>query len=428
MPRRLAIRLLIAWLAWIPLASAQGPGPQGPSGPGFPGMSQAGGPYAGPAGPSGYQLQPSLYEQLLPASRTSYYDPDALVDLGIGETLSRSWLRTEYLYMTYRDPGSQFLGATPLVVPPATFDPNAFFQAQDQNGARAGVLGRLVSLRGADNRGLNGLRMTVGIPTQLFTWETSGFGIGQSVNKLSNPTFQDVNSQQLLIVIPAIPVTRDGVPSDKDFILFDQGLDVRISSNLQAVDSKLVFGAFTPNLATEVAPILGFNYVHFGNQMLIRGNDSGINGTTNTAHRVDSRANNNIFGPELGLRMETRSKWVTLGFEPKFTFGINRISNHLSTHQLVTSTVDEPDLAAKGTLTRFAPVIELGTYARFRLAEHVSLSIGYQFMAMPSVSFSQDNVVWNTSVVPTTLPLLGLSQNRNNFWAHGANVGIQWQF
>ena len=90
MPRRLALRLLIAWLAWVPLVSAQGPGPQGPPGLGFHGMAQAGGQYACPPGPLDYQQQPGLYEQLLPATRASY-DPDSLVDLGIHETLSRSW-------------------------------------------------------------------------------------------------------------------------------------------------------------------------------------------------------------------------------------------------------------------------------------------------------------------------------------------------
>ena len=185
---------------------------------------------------------------------------------------------------------------------------------------------------------------------------------------------------------------------------------------------NIAFGAFTPNAGTEVAPLVGFNYIHLQNRMQIRGVDD----TSSTNHSIDSKANNNIFGPEIGLRMETRSKWLTLGFEPKFTFGINRISDRLTTHQIFTPT--ELDFGEKRTRTRFSPVIDLGTYARIRLAEHINLTLGYQFMATTAVSFSQDNVTWNSSSDVTAPPLIRLAQNKSDFFAHGANVGLQWQF
>ena len=160
MPRRLALCLLIAWLAWIPMVSAQGPGPQGSPGPGFYSQPQ-GSPGAGQSAPMGYELQPSLYEQLLPATRGSY-DLDPLMDLGIAETISRSWVRTEYLWMNFRDPSVPFLGATPAVTPPATFNPNNFVPAFDRvTGSRLFQEGQFVNLNGANNQGVNGLRVTV---------------------------------------------------------------------------------------------------------------------------------------------------------------------------------------------------------------------------------------------------------------------------
>ena len=224
---------------------------------------------------------------------------------------------------------------------------------------------------------------------------------------------------------------RDGLPSAQDAILFDQGMDVKLSSNLQGTDAKFVMGALTPNAGTEVAPLIGFNYVHYANQMLIRGQDV----QSNTVHRIESRSNNNIFGPELGLRMETRSRWVTLGFEPKFTFGINRMSNHVNTSQIYSSEIDpvtllpvEPDRGEKGTLTRFAPVVDLNTYARIRFSENLNFSIGYQLMAIAGVSLSDQNVVYNASSVLTAPPQIGLKQTRHEFWTQGINVGLHYQF
>ena len=430
MPRRLALRLLIAWLAWIPMVSAQGPGPQGYPGPGFHGMAP-GNPYARQSVPNGYQLQPTLYEQLLPASRASAFDTDPIEDLGIAETLSQSWFRTEYLWLNYKNPSRQFLGVAPLVVPPRTFDPKSFFPAVNRVGARVFQQGYLAFLDGAQNRDNSGLRLTMGIPTELFTFEASAFAMGESVSNLRFPTFVNVNSILGSSAYPAIPLLRDGLPSVQDAILFDQGMDVKLSSNLQGTDFKFVMGALTPNAATEVAPILGFNYIHYSNQMLIRGGDI----TSDTVHRIESRSNNNIFGPEMGLRMETRSRWVTLGFEPKFTFGINRMSNHVNTSQIFTSAIDpvtllpvEPDRGEKGTLTRFAPVVDLNTYARIRFSENLHLSLGYQFMAMAGMSLAEENVVWNSSSVLAAPPQIGLKQTRQEFWMQGINIGLNYQF
>ncbi len=431
MPRRLALSLLIAWLAWIPSVSAQGPGPMGAPGPAFYGMPP-GGPYAGHPGPAIDQHQPTLYEQLLPASRSSYYDLDSATDLGLRETLSRTWFRTEYLWLNYRDPSSGFLGATPLVVPPALFDPTAFFPAIDRiGGVRVFQEGGLATLADANNQSVNGLRLSLGIPTQLFTFEASGFAMGESESRLRFPVFVDVNSVLGFTVIPAIPLTRDGLPSDIDYILFDQGMDVNVRSFLQGTDAKLVFGAVTPNQGLEIAPLIGFNYIHYANELLIRGDDS----ATGTSHLIESRSNNNIFGPELGLRMEARSKWVTLGFEPKFTFGINRMSNRVRTEQIFNPVFDpltglplEADRGIKDTLTRFSPVIELGTSARVRLAENLNFTVGYQFMAMASMSYSDQNIVWDSSSTLTDPPRIGLAQRRHDFWMQGINVGLHWQF
>lgn len=430
MPRRLALRLLIAWLAGIPMVSAQGPGPQGYPGPGFHGMA-SGNPDCRQSVPNGYQFQPTLYEQLIPTSRASAFDTDPIEDLGIAETLSHTWFRTEYLWLNYKDARKQFLGAAPLVIPPQTFDPEAFFPAVNREGARIFQQGYLAFLDGAQNRDNSGLRLTMGVPTELFTFEASAFAMGESVSNLRFPTFINVNSILGSTAYPAIPLLRDGLPSVQEAILFDQGLNVKLSSNLQGADARFVMGALTPNAATEVQPILGFNYIHYGNQMLIRGEDV----TSNTVPRIESRSNNNIFGPELGLRMETRSRWVTLGFEPKFTFGVNRMSNRVNTSQIFTSAIDpvtllpiEPDRGEKGTQTRFSPVLDLSTYARIRFSENVNLSIGYQFMALAGMSLAEENVVYNASSVLAAPPLIALKQTRQEFWTHGINVGLNFQF
>lgn len=422
MPRRLALRLLIAWLAWVPLVSAQGPNPAGPQGPGFSGMAPVG-PYAGATAPGSARQVPRLSEQFAPGSRDPFYDFDSAVDLAIVETFSQTWFRAEYLWMNYRAPNTRFIGANPLVVPPAVFNTTAFFPAVDRvTGVRVAQEGRLVSLKDADYQDNNGLRLTMGIPTEMFTFEASGFAMGQAESVIRFPAFLSVNSLPVATVIPAIPLTRNGLPSRLDFILFDQGMEIATQSNLQGTDVKFVFGAVTPNQPIEIAPLIGFNYMNYSNELVIRGDDA----ASATSHRIESRATNHIFGPEVGFRLEARSKWLTLGFEPKLTLGVNRVSNRVSTQQIFSPT--ELDRVNKDGLTRFSPVIELGTYARVRLAEHLNMTLGYQFMATTNVSQSEQNISWDSSSILTNPPQINLIQREDDFWMQGVNVGLQWQF
>lgn len=438
MPRRLALSLLIAWLAWIPMVSAQGPGPQGFPGPGYHGMAP-GGPYPQGADPiSDYRQIPTLNEQFHPGAPGWDDEYESPLDLGIAETFHQTWFRADYLWLNYKAPDSRFIGASPLVIPPAVFDPRATFPAFDRvAGNRLAQDGQLVSLESVEHRNNNGLRLTMGIPTRGFTWESSAFAMGQSETSLQFDPYLDNNSFFLSTVYPAIPLTRDGLPSVIDYVLFDQGMNIKVQSNLQGTDTRFVFASLNPNVGLELAPLIGFNYLHYSNSLLIRGNDLG----TATSHRIESESNNNIFGPEIGFRLESRGKWLTLGFQPKFTFGVNRMSNRVGTSQIFTSgfvldpitglpttTPLEPDQFRKDTLTRFSPVIELETSARIRLAENINLTIGYQFMATSNMSLSERNIVWDSSSNLADPPRIGLEQNRQTFWMQGINVGLQWQF
>ena len=106
--------------------------------------------------------------------------------------------------------------------------------------------------------------------------------------------------------------------------------------------------------------------------------------------------------------------------------GVNRVSNRVSTQQIFSPT--ELDRVQKDGLTRFSPVIELGSYARVRLAEHLNFTLGYQFMATTNVSQSEQNISWDSSSILTNPPQINLIQREDDFWMQGVNVGLQWQF
>jgi len=411
MPRRLALSLMIAWLALTCSVFAQAQRPEG-----FP-LAEYQGPYYQDGAPTYYHQQPTWQHELLPSSRVNDYDWDAAADLALAGTLGQAWFRADYLWLNYRDPSSRELGG------PTLLDTSGTFPAIDRvTGVRILTNGTLIDQTGLDSDGVSGMKFTMGIPTQLFTLETSAFGMIESKSRLNLDPFFDTNSFFNELTIPVIPVTRNGAPSLVDFILFDQGVDVTYRSRLQGVDAKIVFPALTPNVPMEVSPLLGFNYVNFNNRLNVAGSDL----ATLTDHVISSKSFNHVFGPEIGLRMEARSKWVTLGFEPRLTFGINRMTSRVATQQIFSPT--EANREIEDSETKFTPIVDLSTYARIRLAENLNLSLGYQFMAMAGISQSQRNIVWDSSSVLTAPSLIRLDLRRQDFWAQGINVGLQWQF
>lgn len=411
MPRRLALSLMIAWLAWTNAVFAQAQRPEG-----FP-VAEYQGPFYQNGAPTYSHQTPTWEHELLPSSRVNDYDYDSVVDFALGSTLGQSWFRAEYLWLNYRDPSQDIMGS------PTLLDTSTQFPAIDRlTGVRILTNGTLVSQAPLDNQGISGMRWTMGIPTQLFTMELSAFAMAPSSSSFSIQPFFDTNSFLNELTIPVIPLLRNGAPSLFDFVLFDQGVNVKYRSALQGTDAKIVFPPVTPNVPVEFSPIVGFNYLHFANRITVAGAD----GASLTQHLIDSNANNHIFGPEVGMRMESRSKWVTLGFEPKLTFGINRILNRVITQQIFDPT--ETNRLLDGTQTRFTPILDLSTYARIRITENLNLSLGYQLMAMTGVSQSERNLVWDSSSTLTDPPLIGLAMRRRDFWVQGINVGLQWQY
>lgn len=410
MPRRLAL-LMIAWLAWVPALFAQG---QGTAPAGFRGMP-------GPVpGQELYQRQ-MLNAQLVPSRPAPFYDETPL-DVAIGNVFSESWLRVEYLNYRLTEPGSRPIGAEPVTAATAPL-----FQATDRGGAaRPGILARTTSLERTNYENNNGLRLSFGLPTEQFTFEGSFWGFAEKQNRIDHEVL--FNSDITLLfpgpVIPVIPLNPITTTTGQlqDFINFDGGMRSTITTALYGIEANFVFPPITPNVAVEVSPIVGFGYMNFRNEFEIEGADQ----QTATFHQIDSITNNNIFGPQLGLRMEAKGKWLTLGVEPKFLFGINRNHSEVSTAQIYTDT--ELPFLTQDETTRFTPTVDLGAFARIHLRPNFSVTMGYDFMAMNGISLADRQIVWDSTRLPTDPPAITMDTARHTFVLHGFNVGMDWRF
>ncbi len=119
-------------------------------------------------------------------------------------------------------------------------------------------------------------------------------------------------------------------------------------------------------------PLFGLRYIRYTNSLTI----SGFDAIETLSPSISSRAENNTFGPQFGLRFAYDTKYFSLAADPKVTFGVNRHIDSVSTAQLFSPT-EEPT-SQKEEKTDFAPVFDLGVSGRIHLSPNWSAFVQLQ--------------------------------------------------
>ncbi|MCA9031495.1 MAG: BBP7 family outer membrane beta-barrel protein [Planctomycetaceae bacterium] len=450
--------VLLALLGWTTSSAiAQGPYVPGGMGPGY---------FPGPPNPgmySGNGFGPAYTQELVP----DVYDQFGRAGQGVqrvNQGLSGAWIRTDYLLWDISRPGDKLIGA-----PMATQDANSAFSAFDPvNGIRLDAQGLPVvaivpNLAGtqlrntnasiidlptdnrasfdltnsADTTQLNGARISAGVPIGEGVFEAEAWALQEAQSDITfNPTVLTLSGVTL---IPALTLLDGGLPSDSTMILFSESYQTVLSSNLWGTEGNWAFANMNPGSNLQITPLLGFRYARFGEKMSIAGADipDPINfpGTV-LNHRIHSSMSNHIFGPQVGLKMQYVTPFVTVGFEPKLAATVNRATQDLSTQQIYQSGIDPvtllplEDARQLGDhFTQFSPTLDLSVYARVHLTQNFSVHFGYDYMLTGSVYRAYDNIAYLSPTSPgTDAPTIGLTRDRSTMTVHGIMIGGQWDF
>ena len=414
-----------------------------------PGVQQAGF-HAGlgqdPVHPSQWH-QPSadqtIYE-LVPDHRLLSGDGSRM-PLPVSETLSRSWIRLDYILWEIADTGHQLIGAPTVTDFDLTgtgtglIPDRPFLPAVDRvNGLRTtpnptfGIVSRLSQLNPQD---LNGLRSSFGIPTRLGTLEGEGFFLEEASQAISVDPFIDT----LLTTstrIGAITLLDNGAVSDTTMLLFSEGFRSSLSTKFAGAEGNWISKPVNPNRGLEISPIIGFRYLRLEDAFRISGQDipnplgDPVTGeVTILNHRITSDSENHVFGPQIGVKAVARHWRFTFGLEGKFLFGINRLKDRVTTRELflqellATGDLGELPTSTSDENTRFAPVFDLSLYTRFQFTDDFSIFAGYDLVVGAGFSRAFDNVIYDTAPSVTDPPLVRLDNNLQSFYAHGLTVG-----
>ncbi|HVJ69376.1 MAG TPA: BBP7 family outer membrane beta-barrel protein [Caulifigura sp.] len=386
---------------WAPQSSSEAMIPSCPPGGMMPGY--------GPACPPGYgpgpqQVQPDIF-----------YDDDSPLDLVIRETIRRSWVRVEYLNWNIKDPGSRLLGA-----PIATGDPRVPFQAFDPgNIPRVGVQAFVPDTGNFSFENLPAMRLAVGAPTEWGSFEADIWGALTARSSMNiDPVFDPALGATL---IPAVTLTVNGAPSDSQMILFDAGYHAEMRSSMWGAQGNWVGNPVTPQNSLVLAPVVGIRYVKLNEELEISGTDI----TTGTSPRISSKSNNNLVGPQVGVRASVDSKWLSLGIEPKVMFGINRHQDTVRSSQIFDAANSS---FSTNEDTDFAPAFNMPGYAKLHLTENFSLFAGYELLWLSNITRPTQSIVYDSPALSTDPPQIRLQKHREQLLAHGFMIGGEFRF
>lgn len=463
------VGMIASCLLGISLAEAQLP----PSPPGPPGVKSLHG-------------GPQTSWEALPDDRGFAFG-DTLLEKAIKNSLRHGFFRLEYLNWNLTQPTSDYLGAASVVplnevydgsrgvfIPGLTDLPTVISPIGGQTisdpvdvlgtgGTASYNLNGTVPLTdGISLANLPGIRGTFGLPFGPGMVEASFFGLGprSSSDSIVNPydarndifvgrpQLQDfslgsgTDPDQYLYrgYVAAQPVLIDGstigIGGAAPFLVYDVSYFRTWRSNVWGTEANYVLDAFNPNEDFQVVPTFGFRYLNIRESLSQSGQyyatavTTAPPGPAPTTRRIDSESNNNIYGPQIGLRMQWVRPRFTIGFEPKAVIGVNTYTSRLNTFQVLSAT--DPSQNLERTSTTFGPILNFSVNSKIKLTEHIGVYVSYDFLFTGMLSRPDSIVNYNVSsgALTGTTPSSAFSLNRStdDMIIHGVTVGgqVEW--
>lgn len=406
------------------------------------------GAYGAPAGGyydpahSGMACPPSVYEQLLP-ERGDLYDGNSRFGLTFREAFAESYVRLDYMHWFIKGGNGALLGAPVAPSIPGTPPPD--LTGNDRNNmlpANDPITGLLpatsVIVPSLDNHfdNVNGLRGTIGIPTEVGTFEAEIFYFEQKNNTIRIDPFVDTQSpSSSTTTIAGTTLLVNGNLSPNRMILYNAGYEAIQRTSFWGSELNWIYKPFTPNVPVEVSPILGFRYLSLDETLTISGTN--IQSSTVTLnHLISSMARNNIYGPQLGLKAATMlGPRMEVGLETKFVAGINSLDEYVKTQEIfnpTTSTDPNQTLEAPRNITnstiQFSPIFDLAVTGKFQVSPHFKLFASYEFLLGANFQRAFDNIYYDSPSSVTSPPTIRLKSDNSSFMAHGFAVGGEFVF
>lgn len=397
---------------------------------------------------------PTQVFEELPDDHGFHYEDSPLGNF-LTETFRHSFFRAEYLLWKTSSPGNVMLGAEPStgVVPVNTVNPPNIYGypgavdlqpnmqfAKTVNGVTG--IGIAPGLDSISFNNMNGFKGTFGVPLQSGQIELSAFILGRKsdtyfggntlASAYANGGSTGIGTGWIQTQIAANPASTvggslgvDGNPAvngqtaqfisqpvlvngvnqvltaGSPAINYDVSYQARLTTSAWGAEGNFFLNSADPNSIFQIRPSFGVRYFNIQDRVNQNGQFNVPNASDPTVSVINSRyinsgANNDLAGPQVGLRAEVQNHWFLIGVEPKFTFGINSHRTTLDTSNVFTTsslTDRDQSLLVKGTT--FSPLFDVRFYSNVAFSKYLSGYVAYNYLWAGQVTRSYNDVVYN---------------------------------
>lgn len=366
----------------------------------------------------------------------------------VEEVAARSSLKLEFMFFDFSDPGPGVIGArvnglgvgaTPDQIDGITepFDVNDNLNGGNPIGLALFPL--TDSINASESAGIRG---TWGLDLEEAEMELSFFGFEQSSGSVS---FPDIDGPRDILagLNPAIdpslgtefrpnyvvPLLTDGAVADAagfNSLVFNDSFHAYNQTQLWG--SELTFLSrkkLAGGVGFGLQYLGGVRYVNLEQSFRFRGSFDGRGVFADYISNVNSTTQNNLYGPELGLRWSLNSKYLTLSATPRVMMGLNDYGARL---------ISDP-IGLGATTTReshieFGTVTQLALNAEVHMNENFSVFGGYDFMWLTGITRASENIVYDstTAVGGGFTPNIRQAVHLNDFMANGFTFGAVFKY
>jgi hypothetical protein len=347
------------------------------------------------------------------------------LDEFLGDVARNSYFRLEYLHYAFKNPGDRILGS-PLL---SQADPSMPFQVTDTGGQLAGEA-RVATTGDLQYPDGSGIRGTLGIPLVSGTLEANIFYFDQVNDRsLIDRLGDQLRNQPLNPLEPPQFIATSTLTNGQvgnNLLLYDDSFQTNISADLWGSEINYIFDAYLPQPMFQLRPLIGFRHLDLREEL----NQIGVFDqqdqlVTPLVSRISSYSENTIYAPQIGLRGEMVSRWLTLGIEPKLAAGINVYETSVITQAL--RSPGDPLTKTTATGEEFSLVGELNLYAKIHIRQNFAITVGYQATFMDQVARSHSSILYNDNGANAD-PAIVTNPSLERFDFGGINVSGELRF
>lgn len=340
-----------------------------------------------------------------------------------------AFLRVEYLHFNIKDPGNVTLGAPVKGVTDET-QPFYVYEPGTSNVNAVGYVPTTFPVALSD---INGVRATLGLElTYGGSFEIGAFFLGKKSSGFNITSFPEQVVTNPGDPLSAHIVTQDVATTLLDHgqigslvLLYNQSYSLTYTSQLWGAEGNFI-GDYDRDGLFQLNPILGVRYFNLSERMTQRGvyKDTVLDLAPITT-TIDSLTTNNLYGGQIGGRLELVTKYIQMGIDPKLLFLGNTMYASVATEHLRSNA--DGVYSTNDQTTGFSFGVDLSAYAAINFTERFSVRVGYTFIWLNAVTRPYDNIYYNSNGLDNP-PAVTTKLDRQDFVVHGVSVGGELKF